>query len=136
MMKRMLSGFFFLSSWLLYAQDRPATQAMLPKNQMVLAITKASNTPAGTPADVKAPIRGVVSDEKGSPLPGATVSIKGTQLGTTTDANGRFSLNVPADARVLVISFIGMTTQEVTLGGRTTLNITLKPATVHWMKSW
>ncbi|MCU0352260.1 MAG: SusC/RagA family TonB-linked outer membrane protein [Cytophagales bacterium] len=66
----------------------------------------------------------VTSSEDNSPLPGVSVSVKGTTSGTTTNAEGRYTLQAPADA-VLVFSFIGMTTQEVPVGGRTTVNVTL-----------
>ena len=82
--------------------------------------------PNATDSGHKSPDKRNRVDEKGNTLPGATVSIKGTQNGTTTDANGQFSLNVPAGAKTLVISFIGMVTQEVVVGNRTTINVTLK----------
>ncbi|GAB3996781.1 TonB-dependent receptor [Spirosoma daeguense] len=96
------------------------------QNPSVLATIKRPKSTASASSDVKALVRGVVSDEKGNTLPGATVSVKGTQLGTTTDVEGRFSITMPDGAKVLVISFIGMKTQEVVVGTRTTLNITLQ----------
>lgn len=63
----------------------------------------------------RAPIKGNVVDEKGLPLPGVSVKIKGTQTGTVTDVNGDFSLNV-APGTVLIVSYIGFETQEVTAG--------------------
>ena len=129
MINYMLSGFFVLGSWVgLHAQDRPATDLAPVKGQPLLAMHQATRPASAVPVDIKALIKGTVSDEKGNTLPGATISIKGTQLGTTTDANGQFSLNVPADAKTLVVSDIGMTTQEVTIGNRQTINIQLKPA--------
>lgn len=74
-------------------------------------------------------ITGVVtSAEDGQPIPGAAVQVKGTTVGVTTDVNGRFSLKVPADAQVLQISFVGMTTKEVTIGKQTTINVVLETA--------
>ena len=59
-----------------------------------------------------ATITGVIKDEAGGRVPGANILIKGTTSGTTSDANGEFSLNVsPSD--VLVISFIGYKSQEI-----------------------
>lgn len=59
-------------------------------------------------------IRGVVTDGKGHPLPGVTVIIKGTMLGTVSDGNGAFELSVPEPiGKVLVFSFIGMDNKEV-----------------------
>jgi TonB-linked SusC/RagA family outer membrane protein len=70
-------------------------------------------------------ITGTVSDEKDAPLPGVTIAVKGTTRGTTTDANGKYSLTVPEKA-VLVFSFVGYERQEVVLGNQTSLNIQLK----------
>lgn len=70
-------------------------------------------------------IKGVVTDVTGDPLPGVSVIIKGTTTGTTTDIEGRYSINVPATA-TLEYSYIGMTKQEVKVNGQSTINITLK----------
>ena len=62
-------------------------------------------------------VKGVIRDTKGQPLPGVTVALKGVPLGTASDVNGRFSLPVPKEEGkpiVLVFSFIGMKTQELT----------------------
>lgn len=74
-------------------------------------------------------VTGNVVDENGSPLPGVTVLLKGTSLGTATDANGKFTLQVPAgDAtNTLVCSFIGMKNKELKLvHGQTNYKITLE----------
>jgi TonB-linked SusC/RagA family outer membrane protein len=60
------------------------------------------------------------------PVPGANVVLKGTQTGTSTDANGDFALNIRGNNPVLVISAIGFKTQEVTVGNRTSINLTLE----------
>ena len=60
-------------------------------------------------------ITGKVTDENGGPLPGVAVLIKGTTIGVATDADGVFSLVLPKDSVVLVFSFIGMETQQVTV---------------------
>lgn len=71
-------------------------------------------------------ITGVVtSSEDGQPIPGAAVQVKGTTIGVTTDVNGRYSLRVPADSKVLQISFVGMTTKEVTIGTQTSISVVL-----------
>ena len=69
-------------------------------------------------------IRGKVVDSKGETLPGVSVRVKGTAVGTTTDAQGNFVLNAP-DNGVLVFSYIGYVSQEVTVNGRSTINVTL-----------
>jgi len=70
-------------------------------------------------------IQGLVTDEKGSPLPGANVTLKGSSTGTVTDQNGRYSLTVSAGTETLVFSYIGYKTQEVVLARQTTLNVQL-----------
>jgi TonB-linked SusC/RagA family outer membrane protein len=62
-----------------------------------------------------------------SPLPGANVVVKGTQTGVVTDANGQFSLNVAPGRNVLTISAIGYTSQDVTIGNRTTVDVAMAP---------
>ncbi len=72
----------------------------------------------------------VISSEDNLPLPGVNVILKGTTQGTITDFDGKFTLNVPADAETLVFSFMGMQTQEVPIGSTTTFNITLEPESI------
>ncbi len=73
---------------------------------------------------VAAPIKGVVKDDTGAPVPGVTVSIKGTTRGTQTDANGAFSLDA-SQGDVLVFSAISYLKQEVTVSSSTVYTITL-----------
>jgi TonB-linked SusC/RagA family outer membrane protein len=67
----------------------------------------------------------VISEEDGLGLPGATVLVKGTTVGTTTDLDGNYSINVPAGSDVLIFSFVGLATQEESIGNRTVVNVTL-----------
>jgi TonB-linked SusC/RagA family outer membrane protein len=70
-------------------------------------------------------VTGTVTDfTDGSTMPGVTVMVRGTNIGTVTDQNGRYELTVPADA-VLVFSFIGMNTEEVTVGDRNIVNVAM-----------
>lgn len=71
-------------------------------------------------------ISGVVRDEKGEAMPGVNIVIKGTAKGIVTDANGQFRINIPSNNAVLVISFVGYEKQEVLVGNKTNLTITLK----------
>ncbi len=73
-------------------------------------------------------VKGQISDTKGETLPGVSIKIKGTNTGATTDVDGRFSINVPNTSSVLVFTYIGYQTQEITLGSRTTLNVKLESA--------
>ncbi|TAF96846.1 MAG: SusC/RagA family TonB-linked outer membrane protein [Runella sp.] len=69
---------------------------------------------------------GTVTDDKGVGIPGVSVFVKGTQRGTSTDQNGKFSLSVADNKALLVFSSVGFEAQEVIVGNRTTFNITLK----------
>jgi len=69
-------------------------------------------------------VSGTVTDENGEPIPGATVVIEGSTTGTVTDIDGKFSLDVP-DGAVLLISFIGYQTQRIDPGNQSNLAITL-----------
>src|SRR6188768_2709490 len=66
-------------------------------------------------------VTGTITDTGGSPLPGVNVVIKGTTTGAASDANGTFSIEAAADD-VLVISFIGYTSQELKVGNQTKIN--------------
>ena len=67
----------------------------------------------------------VTAKEDGLPLPGVSVKVKGSSFGTSTDVDGKFSLSVASDKSVLVLSFIGYTTQEVTIPQSGNLSIAL-----------
>ena len=68
-----------------------------------------------------APVTGRITDEKGAGIPGVNVMVKGTSMGTQTNADGRYSIEAPAGA-TLVFSFVGYASQEVPVGGRTTVD--------------
>jgi TonB-linked SusC/RagA family outer membrane protein len=73
-------------------------------------------------------VSGKVTDSNtGELLVGATVVVKGTNIGVTTSADGTYTINVPDGSAILVFSYIGYTTQEVNVSGRTTLDVALVP---------
>lgn len=74
-------------------------------------------------------VKGIVKDQLGEPLGGVSIVVKGTTVGTTTDLDGNFTLNVPANNVTLAFSFIGFKSQEVALKGQTDLNIVLSEDT-------
>lgn len=75
-------------------------------------------------------VTGKITDASGSPLPGVTVHVKGSQNGTSSDSDGKYVLtNIPSDA-TLVFSFIGLKTQEVNTLGKTTINVTMEDETI------
>ena len=71
----------------------------------------------------------VTSSEDGAAIPGVSVVVKGTTLGTVTDMNGAFSLRIPANAQTLMFSFVGMNSLEVPIGDQARFNILMYPAT-------
>ena len=83
-------------------------------------------TPSTTRLAADRTLSGRVTDEKSEGLPGVTVLLKGTQRGTVTDADGRYKLDVPDGNSTLVFSFVGYLSQEVQVGGQTSVNISLK----------
>ncbi len=71
-------------------------------------------------------VKGIITDsESGTPVPGANVTVKGTSIGTASDSDGKFSLSVPASNNVLIISFIGFLTQEITISASNTADVKL-----------
>lgn len=74
------------------------------------------------------PIKGIVVDENGEPVIGATVRLSGSSTGTITDMDGRFEINV-AKGEELEISYIGYTTQTVKIGNSGSIQVTLREAT-------
>ncbi|MGD9930343.1 MAG: TonB-dependent receptor [Mangrovibacterium sp.] len=75
-------------------------------------------------------VTGRITDSSGEPLPGVTVLIKGTTQGTVTDGNGLYTLmDVPADA-VIIFSFVGMKSQEIPVGGKSSLDVVLEEESI------
>ena len=70
-------------------------------------------------------ISGVVTDTQGEPIIGATVLVKGTGIGTATDIDGKFSLDIPSNGKTLVVSFIGFDAQEIPVTNNATYKIQL-----------
>lgn len=77
----------------------------------------------------KKQLKGKVTSANGEPIPGTTVVVKGTFDGITTDDIGNFSVDVPLDAKTLIFSFVGMKTQEIPIGKKTTFNVILEEET-------
>lgn len=79
-----------------------------------------------TKSEQKKDLTGTVKDNKGIPIPGVSVMVKNTAVGTVTDSNGAFRLSVPVDANTLIFSFVGMKTIERQITNNTVFNITLE----------
>lgn len=88
--------------------------------QIVLTATVRSEPPVPDRT-----ITGTVQDDVGTPLPGANVLISETTVGTQTDADGRFSLEVTDDVTTLIVSYIGFQTQEVDITGKNSVKVAL-----------
>ncbi|MBT1703126.1 SusC/RagA family TonB-linked outer membrane protein [Chryseosolibacter indicus] len=68
----------------------------------------------------------VTSSQDGSPLPGVNILVKGTTTGTVTDVDGNYRISVPDGSNILVFSFIGLTSQEVDIAGRSTVDVQME----------
>jgi len=73
-------------------------------------------------------LTGVISDETGLPLPGATILEKNTNNGVVTDFDGNYSIQIADENSVIMISFVGYTTQEISVAGLTDFNFSLQPS--------
>lgn len=93
-------------------------------HQMVYATTPAYGTPVGIDG-FSIVISGNVTDESGEPLIGVNIQVKGSNQGTSTDLEGRFTLEDVSNDAVLVFSYIGYQTLEVSVEGRSTISVTL-----------
>lgn len=90
-------------------------------NKTVVVVPK---TETATPvADMI--VKGKVTDENGQPLPGVSVSLKGSSTGTTTDASGNYSLTLPDGNGILLFSYLGFVKQELPVNGRTSISVKL-----------
>lgn len=98
--------------------------AILPETGLIYSHMK-NNLIVISAANQQKTVTGLVVDEKGAPLYGVNVVIKGTAKGTTTDFNGKYSLSVPNEQTILQFSFIGFVMQEITVGEKSAINITL-----------
>ncbi len=72
-------------------------------------------------------VSGVVKDNEGIAIPGVNIVLKGTATGTITDSNGNYTLSVPGGDAILIFSFIGYTQQEVSISGRSIVDISMAP---------
>ncbi|MFY9152207.1 MAG: SusC/RagA family TonB-linked outer membrane protein, partial [Prolixibacteraceae bacterium] len=94
-------------------------------------IIQANNSvPGETSVMQKRSISGVVTDEAGEPIPGASVVVKGTTRGTLTGMNGSYQLELAEGDKAIVFSFIGMTSLEIPIGTSNVINATMKVETV------
>lgn len=99
------------------------------ERSIILKSKKSENAGEGPVAQQRI-VSGKVTDEDGQPIPGVTVLIKGTQVGTTSDIDGNFTIDVPLDAKTLLFTFVGMKPLEISIGDKTHLIVVLEEQTV------
>lgn len=98
----------------------------------VLALYADTSLSFGLPASIFAQtdlvkVTGTVTDETNQPVPGVNVLLKGSSnIGTVTDIEGKYTLNIPKDA-TLIFKFVGYKTTEVAVNGKTTVNLSIQP---------
>jgi TonB-linked SusC/RagA family outer membrane protein len=100
-------------------------QIVIVPERKVSPETKALIEQWGLPVELKT-LQGRVTDVNGVPLPGVTVMVKGTTIGTITDSDGRYTLSKVPDKATLVFSFVGMKTKEVVITSQTEVNVVLE----------
>ena len=107
---------------------KAALDQMVKGTPIVYEISGSNIVLTNRPEARFAEVRGVVSDPEGQPIVGASIVIKGTTIGVSTDAFGAFALTVPAPAadRQLEINYLGYEPMVVTVGGRTRIAVTLR----------
>jgi TonB-dependent starch-binding outer membrane protein SusC len=99
-----LAAFFILSGMNVYAGSNSGLLITNPVQQEVT-------------------ITGTITDESGESLPGVSVIVRGTTLGTITGTDGRYSLSVPTAANVLSFTYVGMRSQDIPIEGRTVIDV-------------
>lgn len=89
---------------------------------LMMCLLVMSNSPLLAQGSI---VRGVVVDQSGDPIPGASILVRGTSTGMVTDVDGTYTIEVPSNA-VLIFSFMGMERKEITVGNQTVINVTLQ----------
>lgn len=105
-------------------RNQPLTYTI--DNKIVIIKRRPVAPAAQAPPVVEIPVKGSVTNEKGEPLPGVTIQIKGTSTGVVTDVDGHYNINVPAANTTLIVSSLGYDKQEVVVNGRREIGIVLK----------
>jgi TonB-linked SusC/RagA family outer membrane protein len=110
-------------------KDQPLTYVINGNTVVIKKKIAPVVAPVTAPEPVVKPpvvITGTVVDQKGLPLPGVSVSLKGSTVGVATGIDGKYSLKLPDDNGVLLISFLGYIPQEIPVSGKSIINVTLE----------
>ena len=108
-----------------FYKKKPRTGILFSLVAAMLFISQAIAGPPGPAVTVSGK---VTAADDGSPLPGVNVYVKGTQVGTITNGEGNYTLTTEEENGTLVFSYIGYTTAEISIGGRTTIDVVLQPS--------
>jgi TonB-linked SusC/RagA family outer membrane protein len=106
-------------------------QFLINGNTVVIkqrATPVASNTSTISRSAIPIVVTGTVTDNKGQPLAGVSISLKGTTIGTATNADGKFSLKVPDDDGIITFNLMGYNAQQIAVKGKNILNVMMEEA--------
>ncbi|WP_243403268.1 SusC/RagA family TonB-linked outer membrane protein [Sphingobacterium haloxyli] len=107
--------------------DQPLTYEVKGKSIAITRLSQVTSTRSGeSPGIQQYTIKGRVTDGKGEPLAGVTVALKGASIATSTGMDGAYGIEVPAQQGVLVFDYMGFARQEVSINGKSVVNIVLK----------
>jgi len=106
--------------------DKLITESLIDSNLNVILTSNNNIIIKDTKSATQLLVSGTITDESGLPVPGVTVLIKGTKIGTATDINGFYSIMVPNPENVLVFYSLGFATQEVEVGSQSLINLIMK----------
>ena len=105
-------------------KDQGVNYKVMPDNLIIITPGSSQSDNPSNSQQQKS-VTGKVTDTAGVPLPGVTVSIKGTTNGTITDSNGNYNLLSLPDNAILSISFVGMRSREIQISGKSQINVSL-----------
>ncbi len=94
-------------------------------NRLIVVYRDGANVDLNTSGILQESVSGKITDKDGTPLPGVTIVVKGTTKGTVSDFEGNYSVNGVSPDAVLVFSFVGMKTQEISVGEKTQIDVTM-----------
>ena len=106
--------------------DGTNTEFKIIDRQIILSPAYLLNEDQEIPPQGETKITGTVTDTKGNPLPGVTVLLKDSNTGTITDYNGKYTITIDKPEGTLVFSYMGFTTSEVPISGKTEINVVLQ----------
>src|SRR5690606_21428435 len=105
-------------------KNLPLTYKIVDKTVVIRRI-KESKPESKIERNLAIPIKGKVTDEQGAPLPGVSVTVKGTTIGTVTNERGEYNFDVSDGNAIIVFSFIGFVPQQIALNGQNQLSVTM-----------